>query len=756
MTEKPIPHRGTTLPSFAEDELTAHAGLLHTDLLQDDAQRTEPTRIDGIEAKLSEIPNTPARVSERVDLLNELAWQLRNINAKRAVDVAAEAYQLAQSADYSKGIAYSLRNVGVGLYLLANYKASLQNLNEALEIFEASGEKSSEAGTLNWIGSVRRQLGEYTQALECFTRSLQIFESLGNLRGAAIVQGSIGNVYNNVGDHEKALTHARLSLQMFEAQDDHRGVATALGSIGGIYERLGNYEQSLAYLLKGLPLCRESDDKRGEARMLNMIGRVHTNLGDAQEAFDYYLKSLQLREDINDRQGEAISLSCIADVCRVLGDPEQSLSYYLRSLMIREDIGDVRGEAESLAGVATVYQSTGDFQQAAEYYRSSLKKYESIGDKEGEAKSLIGLGGLITQQVIAEKSLDQTMSELFTNKAEPEKALEYLTRALATAEEIKTKPQSYKAHKALAEYFKVMGDTAAALTHYEKFNEIKEEVFSDEANSKLTSLQTGFAIEKSEREAELQRKEAELYRLRSVELAEANTQLRDANELKMELLGIAAHDLRNPLSTILSFVELIRESPDDRELADELTDAIHKSAERMLGLIKDLLDTAAMEGGKLMIHPEPLDLALLAQEVVKENTPRASQKDQTMTLRSEPAPKIFADPNRLREVLDNFISNAIKYSQHGKKIEVSVRPSEARVRIEIKDEGQGLSEDDMTKLFGKFQRLSARPTDGESSSGLGLSIVKQLVELHGGTVWAESKGKGTGTVFIAEFPEYRP
>jgi signal transduction histidine kinase len=105
----------------------------------------------------------------------------------------------------------------------------------------------------------------------------------------------------------------------------------------------------------------------------------------------------------------------------------------------------------------------------------------------------------------------------------------------------------------------------------------------------------------------------------------------------------------------------------------------------------------------------------------------------------------------MKEVVENLIGNAIKYSPHEKTIWVSVsRYDKDKVRFSVKDEGQGLTEEDMKKLFGKFQRLSARPTGGESSTGLGLSIVKKLVEMHGGKIWAESEGRNKGATFTVE------
>jgi signal transduction histidine kinase len=114
------------------------------------------------------------------------------------------------------------------------------------------------------------------------------------------------------------------------------------------------------------------------------------------------------------------------------------------------------------------------------------------------------------------------------------------------------------------------------------------------------------------------------------------------------------------------------------------------------------------------------------------------------------------DPDRLREAVDNLLSNAIKYTPLGGKMELSMSVDDGHAVISLKDEGPGLSDDDMSRLFGRFQRLSAKPTAGESSTGLGLSIVKRIVELHGGTVSAESAGPGRGTTFTIRLPVAAP
>ena len=136
----------------------------------------------------------------------------------------------------------------------------------------------------------------------------------------------------------------------------------------------------------------------------------------------------------------------------------------------------------------------------------------------------------------------------------------------------------------------------------------------------------------------------------------------------------------------------------------------------------------------------------------------ALRKNQTIELNAELSLVVEGDEEKLREVFENLVSNAVKYSPRGARIEVvgkcikSKPDSQSCVQIMVKDEGQGLNEDDKQKLFGKFQRLSAKPTAGESSTGLGLYITKQIVDKHNGKIWAESEGAGKGTTFVLELP----
>lgn len=236
-------------------------------------------------------------------------------------------------------------------------------------------------------------------------------------------------------------------------------------------------------------------------------------------------------------------------------------------------------------------------------------------------------------------------------------------------------------------------------------------------------------------------------------VAERTEQLMLLDKEKNEFLGIIAHDLKNPLAGIRSGAEIIERYFTKDEGIYRFTQAIIKSVDQMLELIQSLTEEHRIENGSFTLTFDVIPLAMI-DEIVALNQMHAITKN--ITLHYEcPTESVFVLANdlALRQILDNLISNAIKYSPPSKQVRIRLLQAET-VRIEIQDEGQGLSEIDKQNLFKKFTRLSAKPTAGESSSGLGLFIVKKLVELHHGKIWCESDAdKGIpGATFIVEFP----
>jgi signal transduction histidine kinase/CheY-like chemotaxis protein len=232
--------------------------------------------------------------------------------------------------------------------------------------------------------------------------------------------------------------------------------------------------------------------------------------------------------------------------------------------------------------------------------------------------------------------------------------------------------------------------------------------------------------------------------------------LRQANSFKSEILGTVAHDLKNPLGVILGRTEILKEMISGAGALDQNIGAqiayIRDAANRLTQMVDDLVSDAMADALDITIRREPVDISVLVQEVAEANRPIATRKEQSVTVVAPPDHAAMCDSDRIRDAIDNLVSNAIKYSPIGGAIELLVAREGDGILVQVRDQGAGLSPEDISRLFGRFQRLSAKPTAGETSTGLGLSIVKRIVDLHGGRVTVESAGAGKGATFKMTLP----
>jgi len=239
-----------------------------------------------------------------------------------------------------------------------------------------------------------------------------------------------------------------------------------------------------------------------------------------------------------------------------------------------------------------------------------------------------------------------------------------------------------------------------------------------------------------------------------LELKHARQRLREMNDEKDEFMGIAAHDLRNPLSEVKGFAELVMEEAQalKRRELEENGRLICDTAVRMAEMVQNLLDSNRIERGEMKLNLAPIELCSVLGAVVEAYRPRAAVKQQTIHLQNGTPPvMVLVDSTVIVQVLENLVSNAVKYSPPGRNIFVRLTKSAEAVGCEVQDEGPGLNAEDQKKLFGKFARLSAKPTGGEHATGLGLSIVKKMVEAMHGRVWCESD-PGKGATFVVQVP----
>jgi len=230
-------------------------------------------------------------------------------------------------------------------------------------------------------------------------------------------------------------------------------------------------------------------------------------------------------------------------------------------------------------------------------------------------------------------------------------------------------------------------------------------------------------------------------------LARQNQQLNDLNVEKQQIIGVVSHDLKGPFNRIFALMQLMSMSGDN--LTDdqkEYIGKIHQIAVDGLNMVRNLLDSRKIEEKVLDLSLETIELEPFVSSFVKNYKSVADRKKIELIFKSPKDISVLADRLYLNRILDNLLSNAIKFSDQEKRVTVSIDNGNENILLTVRDEGPGISEEDQMRLYQKFQKLTAKPTGGESSTGLGLSIVKTLIEKMGGNITCKSQ-LGEGAAF---------
>ncbi len=644
-----------------------------------------------IESLLQELSVTPVSKT-RAQILNRLALRTQNINVSDCLKYASEALEIAEELNDDQEKALSLKTIGVCKMLLSDMEESLDYLQRSLALFEAIGNKEFTAGVLANIASIYSSTGKHGLALETMFKNIAIAEELGSAK-------MLGNAYNNIGN---------------------------------VYHGISDYAKSLEYFLKAHAIYENGEVSVGEAIYIN-IGSVLTELGDYDEALGYYQKALDIIAERAPGRSHAIILGNMGVIYTMMGNSQQAQDSLEQAIELYKEIGDKVGHSRDLINLGQVYQQSGRFEAALALYRQAADI--SLKDDHNSQASIL-----------------HSIGEIYTELGDFEKAIASLNEGLDLAKKHKFQRTLTQIYLALSDVFKRTGDYLASLEYYKEHATCKDQLLNEEKQKVMIELQAKFMLEKTEREREsFKNRNEELSGLLE-EVQLLNNQLMEADAEKNDLVGIIAHDLKNPLSSIRLLARFLKESYGDNEDIVDIGNDIESSSKRMFDLIDDLLKANQMESGNFRLNIESHDMGELVNTVLDQYSMIAGQKNITFKKEFSMAGSfVAADRSALLQILDNLVSNAVKYSPYDKTITVGVSQLSEMTRIVIQDEGPGLNDNDKSRLFQKFARLSAQSTGGEHSTGLGLYIAKKLTESMNGSISCESE-PGKGAAFIVEFP----
>ncbi len=566
--------------------------------------------------------------------------------------------------------------------------------------------------------------GEYDAALPIIERALTFATIAQNTSQIAHSLNIHGIFFRNKGNYSKAIEYFNKSLYHYEQIGSNFGIATVYGNIGVTYRNISDYSKSLENFQRALSIVENLDKGEALCSLYGNIGNVYRNLEDYEQALEYYKRSLEIGEKIGDIENSERQLGNLGNVYSNLKQYDLALECQYKALQLSQELSSKSGVMTHLGNIGNTFVELGRYSEAMDLFNRAIAIAVEIDDKSSIAEWTELCGFIYSQQDY--EGFNQIIAE------------ECFLNALTFIQELGNKSKEFHLHKSLADLYKQQQRWQEFALHYERYHELERKVQGLEAQKAADRFT-------HEREIAITAREQAI-------LTRKNAELQEANLFKTKLLGIAAHDLKNPLSNIIGAAKVVlSELPDDNEHREWIW-IIEQSASRMSSLINELLESSAASLGAMEFIPDICNLGELLHHTCELNTGALQRKNQKFDLQIDGEIVISSDQPKLFQVFDNIISNAIKYSPKDGVITIRLSTDAGSALLSVQDDGQGLSAEDISKLFGQFQRLSSVPTDGESSTGLGLHITKHIVDLHNGKIWAESDGKGKGTTFYVELP----
>lgn len=556
-------------------------------------------------------------------------------------------------------------------------------------------------------------LGQRACALsrECsYNRGL--FESLINISRAAY----------NLGSLDLALSAASEAQHYVEAVGDTLLQARLTETLGQIYSQAGDYPRALEYFLHYIALCEQVGERGRQALGIFRAGTIHSHMARYQEAIAHYGQSLAILQQVGDMHGQARVLnSYCVDYMRV-GEYAKAIDCGQRSLELMRTCGDQYG-------TGVVHSSLGEAHLAAGQYDAALASLQQALDLMGDHD----------HEMIHTIDTLVTIATVYLRRGVLGEAIGLLHEVLERAQPLQMAPVLADCHRLLADAYEAQGDNGAALRHHRQYAEIRAAILNEDSIQKYQRLAVVYRTEQALAEAEHERQ------LR----AEERRHFDAVSHMKDEFVRVASHDLKNPLSVIISGVDLLQTSHQLDTDGQEVLRLIQHATGRMHGLIGDMLDLLKLGTSHALLLAN-FAVRPLIEEVVDDYLLEALTK--SLDLQSVlPPPEVIIDGDRaqLRRVLENLLSNAIKYTPKGGQIRLTVAVSGGQLLMSVQDTGLGIPAHDLPYIFDHFYRVKADSHHAIAGSGLGLAIVKAIVEQHGGTITVESVYQAGSTFHIA-------
>jgi signal transduction histidine kinase/uncharacterized protein HemY len=704
--------------------------------------------------------------STKVKLLFLLSDKLEYEEAEQAKFYTLQAITLAEKINYKTGIAKGNINLA---YLLMNknhYALAKKSIEFSMSIYTELNDYHGISKSYNALASICSNWHyDYDSAIILYDLSYALCDSIDNKKEKANIDYSRGYTHFMIGNNKKSIEYYNKALVYYKSTSGADNYWDVWNSIGMVYDGMSFYDEALKYYLMALDVAVESvEHKSSLINLYNNIAIVYDNIGNNEKSYQYYMKAFDIVRAIGDKEWEALLYNNLTYIELNNKDTTKAIEYWWKAIKIYNTLEIPCVKSYPYEGLGKLYFDSNKIDSAYYYLKLAEEDGEKCQDKYVLTSIYLGLG------------------KIYEKRKKHNISLNYFKKSLASGISTGNRNDIKESYLSFSNYYENKGDFSKSLEYHKKYVCIKDSIFSSESSDIISKLTASYEFKKEKRLIELENEKASLQMSTDLEKEELNRntiliillltliivgtlirayfiikqrngKLTAMNKEKNTLIGVVAHDLRSPLNNMKGLIPIIRNDNDKiTKNQNHYLDLIDQSTTRMSSMINRILDVNAIESQKIHLKIEESDITEILENTIQSFDASLKKKNISIykNYEKEKNHEINIDKNYLFQVFENIISNAIKFSDSGTKIYLSVKLEHENVVASIMDQGPGIKECELKLLFQQYQKLTARPTANESSTGLGLSHAKKYVEAMDGKIWCEST-VGKGSTFLLSF-----
>lgn len=613
------------------------------------------------------------------------------------------------------------QEVKIGLYfnLAKSYRNvspyfGLDYADSAMKLANELGDEQMKARIINEKGVLYRKVDLYKEAIDQHQKAMKLFQQIGDSMGVAFSMANLGNVFVTIGQNDRALEYHLQSLKMKYDLRDSPQIAYSLRTTALVYQAMKQYDSSIVYLNKALEIYKHENDKYDEGNIYFHLGDVTLESGKSENlSLVYFGKALKIYDDLESLYGTAMAKYEAGRAYYRLNKFDKAREYYEDALALAGKSGTSKVAMDIYNELSAMEKKLGNFRQALTYFENYAALRDSIFN-ETFSKNIVEMQAKYkNDEQLGEIALLKKQNQLIKNEQQLKSA--YVILLIA----------------GIVLILFVMGMLYWRYSDKKRINrQLEEEV----------------AVRKKHEKR----------------LIESEKKLTEVNLTKDKFFSIISHDLKSPFGALKGLVEILQEGFDemDDEERKELIGGIDKATGSIFSLLTDLLAWSQTQRGTIEFNPVETNLNHYCRQTMEQILPSARKKEIQVECRVPEELMVRADRNMLTTILRNLLSNAVKFTHPSGKITVGARQvsgnsgdngSNEMVEISVKDNGIGISKENLQKIFGIEEKFKTRGTSNESGTGLGLVICREFVEMHHCKLSVRSK-EGEGSTFTFTMP----